>query len=105
MSNPLSGYGVSDSDYAVAVGMAMGEALNEGLVGMGIVAATALNRSMSPGTYMARSAALGDIFSAPFSAETMIDATRQGQSLPGAGRQFSPTFNSNIKGASTAGHQ
>jgi hypothetical protein len=105
MPNPLSAYGVSDTDYAMTVGMVMGEALNEGLVGMGLIAATALNRAQNPGAYLARSAALGDIFAAPFSAGTMIDATRQGRSLPGAGRQFSPTFNSNIKGASTAGHQ
>ncbi len=105
MPNPLSEYGVSDTDFAMAVGMTMGEAMHEGLVGMGLIAATALNRAQNPSAYLARSAALGDIFSAPFSAETMIDATRQGRSLPGAGRQFSPTFNSNIKGASTAGHQ
>jgi hypothetical protein len=105
MPNPLSEYGVSDTDYAMAVGMAMGEALNEGIVGMGIVAATALNRSMNPSAYLSRSASIGDVFAAPFSAETMIGATRSGRSLSGAGRQFSPTFNSNIKGASTAGHQ
>jgi hypothetical protein len=105
MANPLSAYGVRDSDYAMAVGMAMGEAMHEGLVGMGLVAATALNRAQSPGTYMARSRAMGDVFAAPFSAETMIDATRRGRSLPSAGRQFSPTFNKDIRGASTAGHQ
>jgi hypothetical protein len=105
MPNPLSEYGVSDTDFAMAVGMTMGEAMHEGLVGMGIIAATALNRAQNPSAYLSRSAALGDVFAAPFSAGTMIDATRQGRSLPGAGRQFSPTFNSNIKGASTAGHQ
>jgi hypothetical protein len=104
MPNPLSEYGLSDLDYAMTVGMVMGEALNEGVVGMGIVAATGLNRSMNPSAYLSRSAALGDIFSAPFRAETMLDATRQGRSLPGAGRQFSPTFNKDIRGASTAGH-
>ncbi|MBQ0820735.1 hypothetical protein KBI52_11010 [Microvirga sp. HBU67558] len=95
---------MSDLDYAMTVGMVMGEALNEGVVGMGIVAATGLNRAQNPSAYLSRSAALGDIFSAPFSAETMLDATRQNRSLPGAGRQFSPTFNKDIKGASTAGH-
>ncbi|WP_262299696.1 hypothetical protein [Microvirga sesbaniae] len=104
MPNPLSEYGLSDLDYAMTVGMVMGEALNEGVVGMGIVAATGLNRSMNPSAYLSRSAALGDIFSAPFSAETMLEATRQNRSLPGAGRQFSPTFNKDMRGASTAGH-
>jgi len=104
MPNPLSEYGVRDIDYAMTVGMVMGEAMNEGLVGMGLVAATALNRAQNPSAYLSRSAALGDIFSAPFSANTMIDATLDGRSLSGKGRQFSPTFNSDIRGASTAGH-
>jgi hypothetical protein len=104
MPNPLSAFGVRDIDYAMSVGMVMGEALDEGLVGMGLVAATALNRAQNPSTYLSRSAALGDVFAAPFSAETMVDATRAERSLSGKGRQFSPTFNSNISGASTAGH-
>lgn len=105
MGNPLSGYGLSDADYAMTVGMVMGEALNEGLIGMGLVAATGLNRAQNPGAYLSRSAALGDVFAAPYGADAMIDATRTGRSLPGAGRQFSPTFNSNIPGASTEGHK
>ncbi|EIM26647.1 hypothetical protein [Microvirga lotononidis] len=104
MPNPLSAFGVRDIDYAMSVGMVMGEALDEGLVGMGLVAATALNRAQNPSAYLSRSAALGDVFAAPFSAETMVDATTRGRSLSGKGRQFSPTFNSNISGASTAGH-
>lgn len=101
----LAALGLSPADYAMTVGMVMGEAMNEGLVGMGIVAATGLNRAQNPSAYLSRSAALGDIFAAPHSAGAMISATRDGRSLPGAGRQFSPTFNSNIPGASTEGHQ
>src|SRR3712207_1252225 len=40
-----------------------------------------------------------------FRSQTMIDATLRGETLPAAGRQFSPTFNSNIPGASTEGHK
>ncbi|MBQ0820995.1 hypothetical protein KBI52_12335 [Microvirga sp. HBU67558] len=105
MPNPLSEFGVSDIDYAMSVGMTMGEAMHEGLVGMGLIAATALNRAQNPSTYLSRSAALGDVFSAPFDAETMVDATLKGRSLPAAGRQFSPTFNKDIRGASPAGFQ
>ncbi len=105
MPNPLSAYGVRDIDYAMSIGVVMGEAMHEGLVGMGLVAATALNRAQNPGAYLARSAALGDIFAAPHDAVTMARATLEGRSLSGKGRQFSPTFNSNISGASTAGHQ
>jgi hypothetical protein len=101
----LRQYGLSPADYAMTVGMVMGEAMHEGLVGMGIVAATGLNRAQNPSAYLSRSASLGDIFAAPYSAGTMINATREGRSLPGTGRQFSPTFNSNIPGASTQGHQ
>jgi hypothetical protein len=102
MPNPLSDYGVSDTDWGMAVGMAMGEAMNEGLVGMGVIAATGLNRAQNPGAYLSRSAALGDVFAAPHRASDVV----RGRSTPGVdgARQFSPTINSNIRGASTAGH-
>jgi hypothetical protein len=105
MSNPLSEYGVSDTDYAMTIGAVMGEAMHEGLVGMGVVAAVGLNRAERPGAFKSKSASLGDIFAAPHSADAVIDAVRNGTSLSNKGRQFSSTINSNIPGASTEGFQ
>ena len=61
MPNPLSAYGVSDRDYAAAIGTAMGEANREGVAGMAAVMDVMANRLSNPAGYGAREATLAGI--------------------------------------------
>lgn len=98
---------LSDIDRAMAVGILMGEERN--LVGMGIVAASGINRARSfaarGGGFNSRSARLGDVFAAPFFSEDMVAAVMNERNLPAKGRQYSATINKNIRGASTFAYE
>ena len=61
MPNPLSAYGVSDADYAAAIGTAMGEAYGEGLSGMAAVVDVMANRRARPQDYGAKEPTLSGV--------------------------------------------
>lgn len=61
MPNPLSAAGVSDADYAAAVGTAMGEAYGEGLAGMAAVVDVLANRTLTPREYGAKDSSLASV--------------------------------------------
>lgn len=80
-------------DRAVSIGALMGEETN--IVGMGLVAASAMNRAERPSAFASKSAALGDVFSAPHKASSMVNAVRGKETLPNTNmaRQYSTTLN------------
>jgi hypothetical protein len=80
-------------ERALSIGVLMGEESN--LVGMALVAASGLNRGARPGAFAAKTANLGDIFSAPHAGRTMAQAVannRQPKNTNTA-RQYSTTLN------------
>jgi hypothetical protein len=80
-------------ERALSIGVLMGEESN--LVGMALVAASGLNRGTRPGAFAAKTANLGDIFSAPHAGRTMAQAVannRQPKNTKTA-RQYSTTLN------------
>lgn len=89
MANPLSAYGVSDQDYAAAIGTAMGEAYREGIAGMAAVMDVIANRMENPRAYGARSASIHDVAHAP----RQFDANRQ---------QFAGAYDIAVRGATAA---
>src|SRR4051794_40291609 len=80
-------------DRAIAIGALMGEERN--LVGMGLVAASAMNRTDRPGAYLSRSASLGDVFAAPYSGRERLAAVVTGRGLGYSDlpAQYSTTIN------------
>lgn len=112
MANPLSAYGVSDRDYAAAIGTAMGEAYGEGIAGMAAVMDVIANRMENPRAYGARTASIHDVAYAPrqfdanrpqFSAAYAIaEAARTAALDPAYAASLPRAFQQNLAQAQTA---
>jgi hypothetical protein len=65
MANPMSAFGMSDHNYAMAIGVTMGESIaKDGLPGKAGIMDVMANRQEDPGPFNAKSSDLADIATA-----------------------------------------